>query len=210
MNGIRARMSSPAAEPKKVKSSGLGAFSGSTPAAPRGGGPAGRRRLPVPGRYSVWSKSMVLSESVWQLSSLHSEPKSRRCPCSGRHQRAAHDAASLKLPPNRQPQGVHTCCIIVCTRDAGCSQSAQRYIVNAHVLLCCYGADTFDSLRCDGPFDAARGRDASTTTEHTHRAHRHACAQFGYAPRVADQRRRCGCCKQALGVVAPVPASAFA
>ncbi len=53
--------------------------------------------------------------------------------------------------------------------------------MNAHILRRCYCADTSDSLRCDGPFDAARGRGASTTTEHTRRAHR---------MRSSDARRR--------------------
>jgi hypothetical protein len=84
----------------------------------------------------------------------------------------------------------------------------KEYIVNAHVLRrCC--PETYDSLRCDGPFDAARGRDASTTTEHTHRAYRtpvHTSFTRLVSRNGAGVR---GCCKQALGVVASMSASAY-
>ena len=87
-------------------------------------------------------------------------------------------------------------------------ERATQHFVSARAYSAASGADTSDSLRCDARSTRARRR-TTATTPHTSGAP-YACAQFGYAPRVADQRRRCGCCKQALGVVAPAPASAFA
>ena len=49
---------------------------------------------------------------------------------------------------------------------------------------------------------------ASTTTHTT--CAPHAQLEGTATPRVAERRRRGGCCKPALGVVAPAPASAFA
>ena len=57
-------------------------------------------------------------------------------------------------------------------------------------------------------------RGARPGREHHHRTHTTCAphAQFGCAaatPRVAERRRRCGCCKQPLGVVASASASAY-
>ena len=184
------------------------ASSGSTPAAPRGRGPARRRRLSVSGRFAPEVEVKVGVFVRWSGASRGAEPKSRRCrypgATDGRHGR--HRAKGCPQIGSLQRY----------TTSAGpCSPPRARRrrlpaenIVSARVLLRCHCAATSDSLRCDARSTRARRR-TTATTPHTPGAS-HACAQFGYAPRVAERQRRCGCCKQALGVVAPAPASAFA
>ena len=152
----------------------------------------------------------LLFRQVWSGVSRGAEPKSRRCrypgATDGRHGR--HRAKGCPQIGSLQRY----------TTSAGpCSPPRARRrrlpaenIVSARVLLRCHCAATSDSLRCD-----ARSTRRGRAREHRHRTHTTCAphAQFGCAaatPRVADQRRRCGCCKQALGVVAPAPALAFA
>ena len=100
-----------------------------------------------------------------------------------------HSRRLAKRCPHRQPTTrIHSPAAGPTRRARATPAVTEENIVNEHILRRCYCADTFDSLRCDGPFDAARGRDASTATHLT--CAPHACAHFGYAPRVAERRRR--------------------
>ena len=119
---------------------------------------------------------------------------------SRRHRRAARTLPRQRLPPNRQPTKIHHLCRALLTAARRRRRLPAENIVSARVLLRCHCAATSDSLRCD----ARSMRRAAGTRAPPHlTCASHACAHFGYAPRVADRRRRCGCCKQALGVVAP-------
>ena len=98
--------------------------------------------------------------------------KSRRCPCSGGHRRAAQPPARKALPPNRQPTTrIHSPAAGPTRRARATPAVTEENIVNEHILRRCYCAETFDSL-CSDARSTRRGRDASTTTEHTNRAHR--------------------------------------
>ena len=109
------------------------------------------------------------------------EPKSRRCrypgATDGRHGR--HRAKGCPQIGSQQRY----------TTSAGpCSPPHARRrrlpaenIVSARVLLRCHCAATSDSLRCDARSTRRAAWTASTTTEHTRRAHR---------MRSSDARRR--------------------
>ena len=182
------------------------ASSGSTPAAPRGRGPARRRRLSVSGRFAPEVEVKVGVFVRWAGSSRGAEPKSRRCrypgATDGRHGR--HRAKGCPQIGSLQR---YTTSAGPCSprraRDAGGYQqktSSARAYSSA--------ATAPQHLIASAAMPVRRG--ARPGREHHHRTHTTCAphAQFGCTarPRVADQRRRCGCCKQALGVVAPAPA----
>ena len=127
---------------------------------------------------------------------------------SMRHRRAARTLPRQRLPPNRQPtyatKDTLTRCRACCA--AGCGQSAPH---NTSLARAYSAAPTHQIASAAMPVRRALV-DAPPPPHHIHTGR--TCAQFGFTatPRVADQRRRCGCCKQALGVVAPAPASASA
>ena len=93
---------------------------------------------------------------------------------------------------------------------AGCGQSAPRNTSLARARTPPRPAPIHQIASAAMPVR----RGARPGREHHHRTHTTCAphAQFGCAaatPRVAERRRRCGCCKQPLGVVASASASAY-
>ena len=194
--------------PKKVKSSGLVALLGALRPRPGAADPRAGDDSQFPAvTRSGRSRWCCLNQSVPSRRITRLGAQERRCPCSGRHRRAARDAASQKLSPNRQPTTrIHSPAAGPTRRARATPAVTEENAVNAHILLRCYCADTFDSL-CSDARATRRGRDASTTTPHTPGAR----AQFGCTAtsRVAERRRRCGWCNCTHSVVASASASAL-
>ena len=134
------------------------------------------------------------------------EPKSRRCrypgATDGRHGR--HRAKGCPQIGRQHMRQGYTHPLQGLLRRRLWPERATPHFVSARAYSAASGTDTSDSLRCD----ARSTRRAAGTRAPPHlTCASHACAHSGCTarPRVADQRRRCGCCKQALGVVAPRP-----
>ena len=199
-------------ELKKVRCSfGFFASLGALVSSPGAPDPRAGDKSQFPAVLRVGSKfKFTFSSSMGRglnLVSRGAEPKSQRCRYPGATD-GRHGRCRAKGCPQIGSLQRYT------TSAGPCSPPRARRrrlpaenIVSARVLLRCHCAATSDSLRCD----ARSTRRAAGTRAPPHlTCASHACAQFGYAPRVAERRRRCVCCKQALGVVAPAPASAFA
>ena len=102
-------------------------------------------------------------------------------PSSGHHRRAARPLPHRTFPPNRQPTKIHHLCRPCSPPRARHRRLPAENIVSARVLLRCHCAAASDSLRCDARSTRRAAWTASTTTEHTRRAHR---------MRSSDARRR--------------------
>ena len=201
-------------ELKKVRCSfGFFASLGALVSSPGAPDPRAGDKSQFPAVLRVGSKfKFTFSSSMGRglnLVSRGAEPKSQRCrypgATDGRHGRCRAKGCP-QIGSQHMQQG-YTHPLQGLLRRRLWPERATPHFVSARAYSAASGADTSDSLRCDAR--STRGAAGTRAPPHLTCAP-HACAQFGYAPRVADQRRRCGRCKQALGVVAPAPASAFA
>ena len=122
------------------------------------------------------------------------------------------DAAAPKAAPksaaNICDKDTLTRCRACCA--AGCGQSAPHNTSLARAYSS--AATAPQHLIASAGMLVRRG--ARPGREHHHRTHTTCAphAQFGCAaatPRVAERRRRCGCCKHSGVIVAPAPASAY-
>ena len=159
--------------PKKVKSSGLVALLGALRPRPGAADPRAGDDSQFPAvTRSGRSRWCCLNQSVPSRRITRLGAQERRCPCSGRHRRAARDAASQKLSPNRQPTTrIHSPAAGPTRRARATPAVMEENIVNEHILRRCYCADTCDSLRCDAR-STRRAAGTRAPPQNTHRAYR--------------------------------------
>ena len=190
---------------------GFFAFLGALVARPGGA----RRRLPVSARFAGGVEVKVgVSPSyklVWAGASRGAEPKSRRCrhpgATDGRHGRCRAKGCP-QIGSQHMRQG-YTHPLQGLLRRRLWPERATQHFVSARAYSAASGADTSDSLRCDARSTRARRRTPPPHHIDTGRTVR-LCAVRIRASRRGTAPALWMLQLQALGVVAPAPAAAFA